>query len=464
MTTSVPKAAPTALPELDTSFTSFTDLFRRRGSHESLERYVTGLLTDVSHKTCDTIAAAVAGTSTERLPHLLTDADWDATALDQRRVTQLLAISPAGGLLALNDKTFPKQGRASVGVGRQYCGALGKVANCQTFVTAEYSADDPTTQTPLPWPVTAQLFLPDAWIDDQERCQRAHVPEGVQAQTKHDLARAVIDQARAWQVPFRMVLADAGYGRVASFIKGLEERHLQYMCGVDKAFGVRKPDEVQATPTTVPESTGKGGRPRKAHPAPLYLAQAVLADLPTEEWQTVRWRNGSKGPMQKQFVALRMHMSTGESGRSLDDFRVYTSAEGWFIGERPVKGNAEEMKYYWSNLSADTTRVQRATYVRARWPIEQFYEDAKQECGLGDYQGRRWDGFHRHIGLVMLAYSFLVHQRMTETERAAGSFSPSVQRPTLPSGHRAVLLWLLQDLARWWLETDQITAFQSRRL
>ena len=103
-------------------------------------------------------------------------------------------------------------------------------------------------------------------------------------------------------------------------------------------------------------------------------------------------------------------------------------------------------------------------YVRARWPIEQFYEDAKQECGLGDYQGRRWDGFHRHVALVMLAYSFLVQQRVSEPERAAGSFSPAVQRPTLPSVHRAILLWLLQDLARWWLETDQITAFQSRRL
>ena len=138
----------------------------------------------------------------------------------------------------------------------------------------------------------------------------------------------------------------------------------------------------------------------------------------------MRWRTGSKGPMQKQFVAIRMHMGTGEAGRSLDDFRVYTSAEGWLIGERPVEDNAEEIKYYWSNLSADTTLVQLATYVRARWPIEQFYEDAKQECGLGDYQGRRWDGFHRHIALVMLAYSFLVQQRMTEPERVAGSFFP----------------------------------------
>lgn len=119
MITAIPKAAPTTLPELDAYLTPFTDLFRRRWSHESFERYITGLLTDLPHKTCDTIAAAVAGTSTERLQHLLTDADWNVTALDQQRVTQLVAISPANGLLALDDTTIPKQGRASVGVGRQ---------------------------------------------------------------------------------------------------------------------------------------------------------------------------------------------------------------------------------------------------------------------------------------------------------------------------------------------------------
>ena len=239
-------------------------------------------------------------------------------------------------------------------------------------MTAEYIADDPTTQTPLHWPVTGRLFVPDDWLDDQERRQRAHIPTAIEAQTKHDLALAVIDQARAWHVPFRMVLADAGYGRVASFIKGLEARNLTYVCGVDKAFGVRNPDEVRTTLTTVPTPTGKGGRPRKAHPAPLYVAHAVLAALPATQWQTVRWRTGSKGAMQKQFVAIRTHMGTGEAGRSLDGFRVYTSAEGWLIGERPVEGKGEDIKYYWSNLSADTTLTQLAAYVRARWPIEQF--------------------------------------------------------------------------------------------
>lgn len=242
---------------------------------------------------------------------------------------------------------------------------MGKVANCQTLVTAAYIADDPTTQTPLHWPVTGRLFVPADWLDDQERRQRAHIPTAGEAQTKHDLALAVIDQARAWHVPFRMVLADAGYGRVASFMKGLETRNLSYICGVDKAFGVRQPDEVQATPSIAPEPMGKG-RPRKAHPAPLHVAHAVLAATPATQWQTVTWRTGSKGAMQKQFVAIRMHMGTGEADRSLDDYRVYTSAEGWLIGERPVQGTSDELKYYWSNVPADTTLAQLARmYVLA---------------------------------------------------------------------------------------------------
>ena len=424
MIIAVPKAAPTALPELATYLAPFADLFRRRWSRESFERYTTGLLTDLSHKTCDTIAAAVAGTSTERLQHLLTDADWDANALDQHRVQQLITVSPAGGILAIDDTTFPKNGRASVGVARQYCGELGKVANCQTLVTAEYIADDPTTQTPLHWPVTGQIFLPEAWTNAPERRNRAHIPATVTAQTKHDIALGLIDQARAWQVPFRMVLADAGYGRVASFIRGLDDRQLSYVCGVDKMFGVREPDAVRTTPTTAPVIPGKRGRPRKAHPAPLVVAHAIIAAVAPDAWQTINWRTGTKGAMQKQCVALRMHMGTGEAGRTLDDHRVYTSAEGWLIAERPIAGQEGEIKYYWSNLPADIALTQLAAYVRARWPIEQFYEDAKQECGLGDYQGRRWDGFQRHVALVMLAYSFLVQQRMTEPERTAGAFSP----------------------------------------
>src|SRR5438067_12640681 len=125
-----PKASPTPLPELIAFLQPYRSLFRRAQSRQSLERYVTGLLTDLPRKNCDTIAATIVGTSTEWLQHLLTDADWKAAALDEQRVRQLVARSPGDGILVLDDTSFPKKGTHSVGVQPQYCGALGKIANC----------------------------------------------------------------------------------------------------------------------------------------------------------------------------------------------------------------------------------------------------------------------------------------------------------------------------------------------
>ena len=179
------------------------------------------------------MAAALAGTSTERLQHFLRDADWNAHALDQLRVPHLITLSPAGGMLALDDTGLLKQGCGSVGVARQYGGVLGKVANCQAVVTAEYIADHPTLKMPWHWPVSAQLSLPEAWDADTERREHVHVPEGTPVQTKQDVALLLIDRARQWPVPFKLVLADAGYGRNANFLKGLEERQLLSACGVE---------------------------------------------------------------------------------------------------------------------------------------------------------------------------------------------------------------------------------------
>src|SRR5581483_1406375 len=188
----VPKAAPDPLPALAAYLEPFAGLFHRSESRASLERYVTGLLTDLPRKNCDAIAAAVAGTSTERLQHLLTDADWDADALDGQRVAQLTAHSPAGGVLVLDDTGLPKQGTQSVGVARQYSGTLGRTANCQVVVSAEYLAE-PTRSRPLHWPVSAQLYLHQSWADDPARRARAQVPDDIAFQTKPQLALTLID-------------------------------------------------------------------------------------------------------------------------------------------------------------------------------------------------------------------------------------------------------------------------------
>src|SRR5919205_57550 len=221
-TSVVPKASPETLPELATYLAPFAPLFRRSTSRESVERYLTGLLTDLPRKNCDTIAAAVAGTSTERLQHLLTDATWAPQALDQHRVQTLVSQSPPQGLLVLDDTGLPKQGRGSVGVARQYSGTLGKIANCQVIVTAHYVADEPTSSAPVHWPVTAQLYLPEAWATDLARRAKVHVPTAIPLQTKPELALALVAQARAWGVPFAYVVTDAGYGDTPIFLQGLD--------------------------------------------------------------------------------------------------------------------------------------------------------------------------------------------------------------------------------------------------
>jgi SRSO17 transposase len=395
-------------------------------------------LTDLPHKTCDTIAAAVAGTSTERLQHLLTDADWDPAKLDEARVRRLVPLSPPDGILVLDDTSFPKKGTHSVGVQPQYCGALGKVANCQVVVSAEYVADEPASSAPLHWPLVARLFLPEPWANNPERRERAHVPADLSFQTKPQLALQLVDHARRWEVPFRFVVADAGYGDKPSFLAGLEKRQIPYVCAVERNFGDRLPAEVQAAAQAEPVKKAGRGRPALPRPAPLHRADAVLAALPESAWQTIAWREGTKGQLAKQFAAVRAHRASGdpswgEHGRSVQHPQITTGPEGWLLGERPLPGEEGEHKYYFSTLPADTPLERLATLAHARWTIEQFYEDSKGECGLDDYQGRRWDGLHRHLALAMLTYSFLTTQRHAASDSPDGGFPPLSSRSELSS-------------------------------
>jgi SRSO17 transposase len=438
--TRVPKASPEPLPELATFLEPFAPLFRRHTSRDSMERYVTGLLTDLPHKTCDTIADVIAGTSLERLQHLLTDAAWDPLQLDEARVKRLLALHPvAGGILVFDDTGLPKKGTASVGVAPQYSGTLGKIGNCQVVVSAEFLADDPASSSPFHFPVSAQLFLPESWTQDAGRRKQARVPEQISQQTKPEIALGLLDQARQWGVPIQAVVVDAGYGDNPNFLRGLDERQVPYMCAVESTFGCRLPEEVEAAAAQTPIYGGRG-QPRKPRPAPLYTVKELIEAQPASAWQTIRWREGTKGTMQVQAVALRVHWATGSSLHSTSHSRVHTGPEGWLLAERPVpetmtdeqqtqaiepqEQEEEQIKYWFSVLPLETPVERLVLLAHARWVIEQFYEDAKQECGLDDFQGRSWDGLHRHLALVMLAYSFLMLYRLTLPLPAGEAFPP----------------------------------------
>jgi SRSO17 transposase len=388
-------ASPAELPELKEFLEAFQVRFRRPEGGQALERYMTGLLTELPNKNCDTMAQAVPGTSAQRLQEFLTNMQWDEEDLNRQRVEKMIAEATLGdGVLVLDDTGFPKQGKASVGVARQYSGTLGKVGNCQIAVTCCYT--DPQAM----WPVAVRLYLPQAWAEDLERRGKARVPDAVTFQTKPAIAVALLDQARAWGVPHRCVVADAGYGDNPDFLAALEARQERYVMGVCADFRVSY--QRQAT-------------------SPVQRVDQLLQALPRGQWRTIRWRQGSKGWLRKKFVAVRCWRVTREGQRHV----------GWLLGERATRGQPEERKCYWSNLSASATVDELAGYAHRRYAVEQFHEEAKGEVGWDQYQGRLWPGFHRHAVTVMLAYSFLVWLELRQRRRPRGRgrprdpFSPS---------------------------------------
>lgn len=278
--------------------------------------------------------------------------------------------------------------------------------------------------------MTAQLYVPEVWAGDPPRRKRAHVPDELAFAPKTARALTLLERTRAWGVPFEVVVADAGYGDAPSFLAALEQRAVPYVGAVDKTCGSRLPDELRtaAAPAPVPPPPVRWGRgqPKKPRPAPRHIAAAVLAALPEHVWQTVSWREGTKGVLQKQVAAVRAHWATGSPRHSATHGRVSTGPAGWLLGERPLPGHAGEPKYSFSSLPADTPLQRLVELAHSRWTIEQFYEDAKGECGLDEYQGRRWDGLHRHLALVLLAYSFLVLPSLLPhpTPETAGALSP----------------------------------------
>jgi SRSO17 transposase len=334
--------------------------------------------------------------------------------------------------LVLEDTGLPKPGRNSVGVARQYWGTLGKVANCQVIGTAHYVADAPTSSAPVHWPVTAQLYLPAAWATASTRRATVRVPTAVGFQAKPALALALLDQARAWRVPFATVVTDAGSGDTPPVLLGRDARQVAYVVSVSSPFGVRLPDEGRAAALVPPPRPRGRGQPNKPRPAPRSPAQAGLEALPEARWQPIPWREHAATVLRKQFVARRVHWATGGAQFSTSHPRVCTGPEGWLLGARPVPGERGARKWSFSNLPADTPLYRLVELAHSRWPIAQFSEDAKGACGLDDYQGRRWDGRHRHLALVMLAYSFLACQRWTPA--APAGFPPLRGVAVVPSG------------------------------
>jgi SRSO17 transposase len=318
---------------------------------------------------------------------------WHENDLNHQRVDVMRALPTEGnGVLVFDDTDFPKQGRASVGVARQYSGSLGKVANCQVTVNCTYA------ERTISWPVSTRLYLPQEWSEDTERRARTHVPTHVTAQTKWEIALTLLDEALAWRVRHACVVCDAGYGDNPPFLDGLETRRERHVAAVRSDFTV---------------AIGRS--------ASAQRADQLLTIQPERAWATLRWKEGSVGWLKARFIAIRCWRVDGQGRRRI----------GWLIGQRPARGATGDWKYFWSNCPRCTPLSTMVEYAHRRHWVEQYHEEAKSELGWDQYQGRLWTGFHRNAVLVMLSFSFLVwlewRQRQAQSlvGRPRRAFSPS---------------------------------------
>src|SRR3954469_25430015 len=265
----IPQAPTKPMPELAEFLKPFRAHFTRSEGRHALDRYLTGLLTELPNKNCDTIAASIPGTSEQQLQGLLTTTAWDEQDLNGQRVRRMTRLPGEGdGVLIFDDTGFAKPGRGSVGGARQYSGTLGKVGNCQVAVTCHYA------ERTLAWPVAARLYLPRPWADDADRRAKAGVPEEATFRTKPQIALGLLDQAKEWGVRWACVTADCDYGDNPNFLAGLDARRQTYVVAVRSDFAVAPARRAGQSPER---------------------ADALVGSLPARVWRSVRWREGSKG-------------------------------------------------------------------------------------------------------------------------------------------------------------------------
>ena len=396
---------------------------------EPFRSYCTGLLLPGARKSVEPMAARLRPERTaskhQSLLHFVGVSPWDEAALLRTvREAVLPAMTAAGPVEAwiVDDTAFPKKGRHSVGVARQYCGELGKQDNCQVAVSL--SVATAAASLPIAW----RLYLPETWAGDAGRRAAAKVPHEVRFETKPQIALAQICAARDEGVPAGVVLADAGYGNSGAFRDGISALGLDYVVGVLSNITVWPPG---MTPK-VPLRRGPGRWPKRLRragdDAPVVQIRTLAEGLTDQSWRTVRWREGVAEALTSRFAAVRVRPAHDDARRS------EPRPEHWLLVEWP-EGEPRPSKFWLSNLPEATAIEDLVRMAKQRWLIERDYLELKTELGLGHYEGRGWRGFHHHAAVCIAAYGFLVAERAAIPPSAGGT-AGLVQAPPLPDGHR----------------------------
>jgi SRSO17 transposase len=394
-----------------------------------LRDYCLGLLMPAERKSVEPLAAVTAPARVpaqhQSLLHFVGQAPWsDERVLAKVRELVLPSIERHGPIEAwiIDDTGFPKKGRHSVGVTRQYCGQLGKQDNCQVAVTLSVANHAASL------PVAYRLYLPEGWAADADRRAKAGVPATVSFKSKPEIALDQIRAVRAAEVPEGVVLMDAGYGADTRLRTEITVLGLTYVAGIQPHTSVWAPG-IGPLP---PKPWSGRGRPtsrtrRDAEHRPIQ-AKALALDLPASAWETITWREGSADWLTSRYARIRVRAA------HRDEKLQAPRAEEWLLVEWP-EGEAEPTKYWLSTLPEDIPFADLVDLTKLRWRIERDYQDLKQELGLGHYEGRGWRGFHHHATLCIAAYGFLISERETIPPSGPGA---APKRPPLavPDGYR----------------------------
>jgi len=355
----------------------FSACFSRRPQRTAASQYLDGLLNDSERKSMQAMHGRLSEPGQyQALQHFITHSPWDA----QRVWTHLRAVVPVRtGILAIDDTGFPKQGTHSVGVQRQYCGALGKIGNCQVAVSSALIADART------WPLAFDLYLPVSWTDDADRRAAAGVPPTVHFREKWKIALAQVRTILQAGFTITGVVVDADYGSNAAFRAALERLGLPYGVAI-------RGEAVFTVPEVGSDSLSAGD---------------LAASAPETAWETITWGTGTAGPLTARFCALRVRPLKGRGDR-------------WLLCERSA---TDVRKFYLVHLPPTASLTELVALARSRWPIEQQYRELKDDLGLDHFEGRTYRGWTHHVVLTAVAFTFL------QIERGRITDGP---RPTLP--------------------------------
>jgi SRSO17 transposase len=423
-------------PRLDTSESRFSayveglvSVIGHADRAKPLGDYCLGLMLPSERKSVEPMAAVTAPSRTaaqhQSLLHFVGQAAWsDAKVLAKVREMVLPEVERHGPIEAwiIDDTGFPKQGRHSVGVARQYCGQLGKQDNCQVAVSLSLANRHASL------PVGYRLYLPEEWAADAQRLRKAGVPEEIVFKTKPEIALDQIRAACQAGLPRGVVLMDAGYGANTQLRTDISALGLTYVAGILPNTTVWAPGTEPLRPR---KWSGQGRPPklmrRDGKHRPVSVKELAL-NLPARAWRTIAWREGSAEPLISRFARIRVRAAHR-------DYNLTESrSEEWLLIEWP-KGESEPTKYWFSTLERKIAFNHLVGLTKLRWRIERDYQDLKQEVGLGHFEGRGWRGFHHHATLCIAAYGFLISER--ETIPPSEPRSPrQFQAPAVPEGYR----------------------------